>query len=118
MRHPHDRQPDFDFLLNTVGQLWLAGVDIDWSGFHARERRQRVSLPGYPYQRQRYWVEPGKPAMAAAPAVSNEKNPDIADWFYVPSWKRAHAPERQADPSKTRWLIFEDPHDIEPRLAA
>jgi acyl transferase domain-containing protein len=42
----------------ALGNLWLAGALIDWSRFHARNRCRRVSLPRYPFQRQRYWIEP------------------------------------------------------------
>jgi acyl transferase domain-containing protein len=56
---PGADQPDDAFLLDTLGQLWLSGFTIDWSGFYADERRQRRPLPTYPFQRQRYWVEDG-----------------------------------------------------------
>jgi amino acid adenylation domain-containing protein/non-ribosomal peptide synthase protein (TIGR01720 family) len=59
LRHELDRQPDQRFLLQTLGRLWLAGVEIDWPGFHGGERRRRVSLPAYPFERQRYWIEAG-----------------------------------------------------------
>jgi len=45
------------FMLNTLGKLWLAGVPVDWSGLHAQERRCRLPLPTYPFERQRYWIE-------------------------------------------------------------
>jgi phthiocerol/phenolphthiocerol synthesis type-I polyketide synthase E len=54
----HDRGSEVAFLLHTLGQLWLAGMAVDWSGFTARERRHRVPLPTYPFERQRYWIEP------------------------------------------------------------
>ncbi|KOP26797.1 non-ribosomal peptide synthase [Hapalosiphon sp. MRB220] len=57
LRHPQEEQPDTAFLLNTLGQLWLAGVNINWSNFYAHERRHRVPLPTYPFERQRYWIE-------------------------------------------------------------
>ncbi|HAA26621.1 MAG TPA: hypothetical protein DCE56_01735, partial [Cyanobacteria bacterium UBA8553] len=40
-----------------LGQLWLGGVKVNWSGFYANEQRYRVPLPTYPFERQRYWVE-------------------------------------------------------------
>jgi acyl transferase domain-containing protein/2-polyprenyl-3-methyl-5-hydroxy-6-metoxy-1,4-benzoquinol methylase/acyl carrier protein len=61
LRHSYERQPDLAFLLKTLGQLWLSGVRIDWSGFYANERRHRLPLPTYPFERQRYWIEPQKP---------------------------------------------------------
>ncbi|HKV12538.1 MAG TPA: condensation domain-containing protein, partial [Thermoanaerobaculia bacterium] len=59
LRHEMDRQPDPRFLLQTLGRLWLSGAEIDWSGFLGDERRRRVPLPAYPFERQRYWIEPG-----------------------------------------------------------
>jgi acyl transferase domain-containing protein len=43
--------------MSAVGKLWLAGVEIEWSGFYAHERRQRIPLPTYPFERKRYWIE-------------------------------------------------------------
>jgi acyl transferase domain-containing protein len=41
-------------MLTALGSLWLAGKTIDWSSFYAQEKRRRISLPTYPFQRQRY----------------------------------------------------------------
>ncbi len=60
LRHPQEKVSDNAFLLNTLGRLWLAGVEIDWFSFYADEKRQRVPLPTYPFERQRYWIEPQK----------------------------------------------------------
>ncbi|NJL09445.1 MAG: type I polyketide synthase [Calothrix sp. SM1_7_51] len=57
LRYSYEPQSDVAFLLNTLGQLWLSGVEIDWSGFYTREERQRLSLPTYPFERQAYWIE-------------------------------------------------------------
>jgi len=57
------------FLLASLGKLWLAGVKPDWAGFYAHEQRRRVSLPTYPFERKRHWVEP-------APAAPSTARPD------------------------------------------
>jgi acyl transferase domain-containing protein/long-subunit acyl-CoA synthetase (AMP-forming)/NADPH:quinone reductase-like Zn-dependent oxidoreductase/surfactin synthase thioesterase subunit len=44
-------------LLESLSQLYLAGINIDWKGFDAPYARQKVSLPFYPFQRQRYWAD-------------------------------------------------------------
>jgi amino acid adenylation domain-containing protein len=54
--HSYDRQPETALMLNTLAQLWLTDVDVEWPRFHAREQRQRVPLPTYPFERQRYWI--------------------------------------------------------------
>ncbi|MEW5925956.1 MAG: amino acid adenylation domain-containing protein [Gemmatimonadota bacterium] len=71
LRHAFTRRADQVHLLETLGRLWVAGVRVDWDGFAAGERRRRVLLPTYPFERQAYWVErrrrprrrrPGAPA--------------------------------------------------------
>ncbi len=89
--HASDRRGDQAFLLTALGRLWLAGIEPDWRALHQGERRLRVTLPTYPFQRQRYWVEGGGPLGAARPASGNPlaKRPDLADWLSVPTWKRS-----------------------------
>ncbi|MEW6735520.1 MAG: condensation domain-containing protein, partial [Acidobacteriota bacterium] len=45
-------------IIDTLGKLWLAGVPINWSDFYVNEQRRRIPLPTYPFERQRYWIEP------------------------------------------------------------
>ncbi|HEX6901809.1 MAG TPA: non-ribosomal peptide synthase/polyketide synthase, partial [Thermoanaerobaculia bacterium] len=45
--------------LAALGRRWLAGEDVDWQAIHDGERRRRVPLPTYPFQRRRYWLDPG-----------------------------------------------------------
>ncbi len=44
-------------LLDALGRLWMAGVTIDWQQFYANERRLRVVVPTYPFERKRYWPD-------------------------------------------------------------
>ncbi len=78
VRHPHEQRSDYEFFLNTVGQLWMRGATVDWSSL-AAGRRRRLPLPTYPFERRRYWIEPLRraPATDAAPnfAVRAESNP-------------------------------------------
>lgn len=57
LRHPQEQQADLAFLLTTLGKLWLAGARVDWAGFYTHERRHRLPLPAYPFERQRYWID-------------------------------------------------------------
>lgn len=59
-------EPDSDqtAMLNALGQLWIAGLEPDWKEVHGVERRLRVSLPTYPFERRRYWVETAAPKFA------------------------------------------------------
>jgi phthiocerol/phenolphthiocerol synthesis type-I polyketide synthase E len=58
--HSSDAQPDRAFILNTLGSLWLAGIEPDWNGVHRHESRSRIPLPTYPFERQRYWLAASK----------------------------------------------------------
>lgn len=53
-------EAEWTAMLNALGQLWLEGVSIDWENFYERERRQRIALPTYPFERKRFWVEPSR----------------------------------------------------------
>jgi acyl transferase domain-containing protein/thioesterase domain-containing protein/acyl carrier protein len=133
LRHPQQQQSDVAFLLTALGRLWLAGVEIDWLEFYTAEQRYRVPLPTYPFERQRYWVEPQhlsaqpqklgnswlwktvveageKQALAEDADISLKKKSDIADWFYIPSWQRSLIPVRNANLAKecSCWLVFVD----------
>src|SRR5258708_34924951 len=91
LRYAYDQQADTEFLTTALGKLWLAGVEINWADFYAGEKRRRIPLPSYPFERKRYWIEgTGQVGATAAPARDGAgMKPDIADWFYLPSWKRS-----------------------------
>ena len=108
LRHPKEEGSDVAFLLNTLGRMWLAGSSPDWSHFHADEGRRRLPLPTYPFEHKRYWIEAGNPVIAARKRdTSLRKKPDIADWFYLPSWKRS-LPPAPAEPPPGGCLLFID----------
>ena len=44
-------------LLESLGQLYADGMEVDWAGFDAPYQRRLVALPTYAFQRQRYWVD-------------------------------------------------------------
>ncbi|WP_414620771.1 SDR family NAD(P)-dependent oxidoreductase [Calothrix sp. CCY 0018] len=113
LRHPKEEQADIAFLLNTLGRLWLKGVSVDWSSFYATEQRHHVPLPTYPFERQRYWIEPQ--IKFSDSFVTNQKKSNIADWFYTPIWKQAVTP--QTFKSKEQVLIFADSYQVGTQLA-
>lgn len=118
LRHPQDQTSDLAFLLTTAGKLWLAGLSLNWDSFYAHEQRQRLPLPTYPFERQRFWIEADSSGNQPARSRILTKKADMADWFYVPSWKRsalAHAAQEQPQPS--RWLVFADEYGLGGQLS-
>jgi acyl transferase domain-containing protein len=117
LRHPDETEPDGAYLMATLGRLWLANTQIDWTRLAAGEGRSRVPLPTYPFDRQRYWVEP----RAAARRDSPRKNPNLSEWFYAPSWRRTvSAPLKAAEleGGRRRWLLFADKRGLAQALRA
>ena len=51
LRHPRDVNSDVRFLLDSLGQLWLSGVQFDWSKVYVDQRQHRIPLPTYPFER-------------------------------------------------------------------
>ncbi|MDZ8084255.1 MAG: SDR family oxidoreductase [Nostoc sp. DedQUE12b] len=140
--HPHEQHSDVAFLLNTLGRLWMLGIKIDWSSFYANERRHRLPLPTYPFERQHYWIESSASQKSldqnplshpvenqrysieldssstseTASQQSLEKKPNIADWFYIAVWKQSIPLEffQGEEPSKQKLccLVFVDNYGV------
>ncbi|MEB9898168.1 hypothetical protein P4K96_32785, partial [Bacillus cereus] len=66
VRHPQEQAADDAYLLEKIGKLWIAGVRIDWKGYYGSERRRRIPLPTYPFERRRYSVDGIRLAAAGA----------------------------------------------------
>lgn len=73
LRHPQDRGSDLGFFLHSLGSLWLSGVRPDWRRLDVHRSRRRVALPTYPFERQRYYVEAGRPASTPVRGASAEE---------------------------------------------
>lgn len=54
--------------LAGLARLWVSGVDIDWLPLQAGLRPRRVSLPTYPFARERYWIDTTATVAAPVPA--------------------------------------------------
>lgn len=125
MRHKDDHKTtDLAHLLDTLGQLWASGVTPDWDGFWTQERRCRIPLPTYQFDRTRHWFAPGALApttngLAQGITPADEPLPrrdDMADWLYEPIWHRT--PQKLAVPVDGDVLLFEDQAGIGVALAA
>ncbi|ARU63631.1 hypothetical protein CBW65_23395 [Tumebacillus avium] len=112
LRHRDEQVSDAAFLLTALGKLWLSGLKIDWTLLYAGEMRHRLALPTYPFERKRYWLERKHSTVAKL----QRKKADVADWFYVPTWKKSLL---IADPATDaqNWLLFLDETGVGAKLA-
>jgi len=46
--------------LSRLAELWVSGAKIDWRLFHKYGAPRRISIPTYPFARERYWLPEGK----------------------------------------------------------
>jgi len=109
MRRAEEKQDDDKVILEALGELWMKGMEPDWAKFYEEEHRARISLPAYPFQRQRYWLEASRTQSRAVPASALPGHKaDIREWLYVPSWKRTRLPAAHPPAPGACWLVFLD----------
>lgn len=116
MRHPQEKASDLNYALTSLGRLWAAGSSIDWSAFYDGQLRNRIPLPTYPFERQSYWVEPGK-SVSHASSEELTKRADIAQWFYGAGFAEAPLVAKDSDGAPRRWLVISEAADAAAELA-
>ncbi|MGF1604609.1 MAG: SDR family NAD(P)-dependent oxidoreductase [Thermosynechococcaceae cyanobacterium] len=55
------QQDDWQVILSSLGQLYVRGVAIAWQNVDQGFDYRRISLPTYPFQRKRFWMDPPPP---------------------------------------------------------
>ncbi|HEX9840752.1 MAG TPA: amino acid adenylation domain-containing protein [Anaerolineales bacterium] len=94
-------QNDWQTLLDSLGKLYVQGAEVDWAGFDQGYIRHKVSLPNYPFERHRYWLEPsarnsstGKaatPISSPAPKSNRKPQPQHEETIDRGNHKKAQA---------------------------
>lgn len=104
----HDAAADASTLARALGWAWCQGLAVDWAGYHAGRPRRRVSLPSYPFERQRHWID--RPAAGGAADITTATAPDDAPRLYRSTWTsrpQSARPPASALQSPRPWLLFE-----------
>jgi acyl transferase domain-containing protein len=115
---------DWDVMLRAAGELYTRGVDLDWQSFDQPYGRRRVSLPTYPFERERHWVTLPKrrsSETATVPATA-EGTVDASRWQYDLVWRTGGESGPITANDSSDWVIFTDGgtmfSDLADRLAA
>lgn len=108
MCHPQQDRNDVEVLLESIGEIWAQGGEVEFGRLAARQHCRRVPLPDYPYERQRFWVEPDEDSEPAA-ANAADRSP-----FSVPAWHETARPQLGTADTGSPWLVFA-PETSKPR---
>jgi NADP-dependent 3-hydroxy acid dehydrogenase YdfG len=111
IRHQKEKGPDTAYLLDKIGHSWSSGVNIHWNAFYNGEKRNRIPLPAYSFERTSYPssgnIHEIRDRLLSGESMSTRRK-DMEDWFYIPVWEQSftakeYTPERLSGSS---WLVF------------
>ncbi len=113
IKHPQQVVTDTEYLLRKIGLLWEEGVSFDWKAYNSNERKRKIPLPPYAFDRNYYWkYGVNSKKLAGFKAQSDIKN-EISDWFYTSNWvKTCSILNSTCEQSDALWLLFHDETSI------
>ncbi|MFF8293832.1 type I polyketide synthase, partial [Streptomyces sp. NPDC016309] len=74
-------RPEAETVVTALAQAHVRGVEVDWSAFFAGTGAQRVDLPTYAFQRQRFWPEAS--SVGVVPVAGGVDAVDAGFWEAV-----------------------------------
>ncbi|WJS84608.1 type I polyketide synthase [Paracoccus sp. TOH] len=112
LRHRDHATGDDSYFMGALARFWACGGQIDWDQVWGGARRRRLSLPGYAFQRKRYFIERAAHA-AAETAEELARIEEPAEWGWRPAWKLASpnieiGPQGPVAQGARNWLVFAD----------
>ena len=99
---------DYNVLLAALGRLWAAGYPIDWSVVLPKGA-SIVSLPHYPWQRERHWVAAAEMDLSIANSrpVRNQIDEESRNLLFDLKWEEfeLHNGTETKLPPDSGWLV-------------
>lgn len=95
---------DLRQLLTAVGLLWQQGVAIHWEKLHGNNSPVKIALPLYPFQKQKYWIEPNLVTDASGSKLYNQvwsRKPFSYEYHFINQHIQNHS-----------WIIFKEQSEI------
>jgi amino acid adenylation domain-containing protein len=108
---PDSPTEDYQQILIDLGQMWQQGTNINWQALH-HQKRKRIALPTYAFQRQRYWIEPD----LVAHGYQTKKSLYQLAWSHQPAYLESYV----LNPQQLRrhsWILFKDNMGIAEQIA-
>jgi len=75
---------DWETLLSSFARLYTRGVEVSFDGLDLGYRRRSVSLPTYPFEREKFWIK----------TAARDREAREDQWFYEVAWERAEPRDR------------------------
>ncbi|WP_420805405.1 SDR family NAD(P)-dependent oxidoreductase [Paenibacillus sanguinis] len=122
IRHPQEAVSDREHLLSKIGILYAAGLRLEWSHLYGEQKRRRIPLPTYPFERQYFWkhaeelLDMKRNGQIIRLPSGTPKRKKLADWFYLPTWQQNPLVKETSEEPKT-WLLLVDRSGLVTRLA-
>jgi acyl transferase domain-containing protein/acyl carrier protein len=93
VRSVKENENDHRYFLSNIGKLWEYGAAINWSVLYRDERRQKISLPAYSFEKNRFpaEVDPIEKLKSSDQArLLHGENNELKHWIYYPVWKSSY----------------------------
>ena len=111
LRSAVETADDMQSVSEALAQVWECSNAINWADFHVQEPRRRVPLPAYPFERERFWIDP-----PVRPREGRERPQTLS--YYSPVWKPAELTDSYPTEAQDGgWLVFADSTGIGSKIA-
>lgn len=97
----------FTYFNYALGSCWTNYINIDWAAYYANEKKYRIALPTYPFEKKYCWLNPINDVTAKI-----DKGPCI----YEPYWEVVLPNNLKTFDKKETWLIFVDNFGVADKL--
>lgn len=89
LRHPKEQHDDHEYYLKVIGKLWQKGVEIDWDKFNDKKSLNKISIPGYAFDKTKVKVKvsPFKQLINSNSIIGSVSS-DPSTSFHIKNWKK------------------------------
>lgn len=110
MPHPQEPTSEVQMLYGVLARLWNQGLIPDWKTFYAAEHCRRVSLPTYPFERQRYWLNPNNEGVKRAYSRKPQKQKQTM--AYIRRWEAQPLALDSKQQTKRSYIILQNQSEL------
>ena len=106
--------------LQELCSFYVKGAEVDWNRLYAGGKRRRVSLPTYPFERRRCWLELGPPSSTGDPRRDPPQEEDGSrktGLYYETGWLREEAELEEKVTVGERMLVFAEEGKISGKVS-